>query len=222
MLGLWDADNTSGVIDTKEFGPVQCGCPLDYKIPSPNNTFGLAEIVALGTEASRGQGLDRPQAGIGDIVGIDLGQVGHVVAHGGKEKYFVPWIKFVCKFRRGERLPMPLMNYVMTEQDDAAMNCLMFKGNLITALPSALSGGMATNSRVKTGVKICAEKVLSIGQGRFVNKVWTEAQCKQGDAVIFMPSSATLNFKPKAGGRLRFTPWSECEAVLEAGYADPR
>ncbi len=219
LLGLWDPED-GGVINSKVFGPVRFDCPITYRIPAKLNTFALVQVDSLGTVASRGQGLDKPAAEVGDIVGIDLCQVGHCVSHDHNSKYFVPWIKFICKFKVGDERPKPLMNYVMTEYDETAMNQLMFKegGNGIIVPDTTLVDGLATNSKKKTGVKVAVEKVVDIGQGRFVNKMWAEPGCKIGDAVMFMPTNASLDFNPKRGRRYRFTPWSECEAVLEAGY----
>lgn len=214
-LGVWDA-GCGGYIETKEFGTVRVDCPVRYTIPAPRNTFGFVQVDSWGEGTIRGAGLDKPDVEVGDIVGVDLCQIGHCVAHGGKEKWFVPWKEFLCKFRPKDLInPTPLMNYVMTEYSEEMMGHLMFKGGSgLIAAPSVHAKGIQTNSNSNTNVRIAVEKVLGVGTGRFIKGTWTEPGCKVGQGVIFMPFQGTVHMQIGAARR-GFTPWSEIEAVLE-------
>lgn len=214
IMGIWDDGIQDGFISTELWGKVRVDCPITYKIPSPRNRFGMFQVDSWGEGTMRGAGLDKPEVEKGDIVGIDLCQVSHVVAHDGKEKWFVPWKEFLCKFDPVTLQPTPLMNFVMTEYDEEIMNHLIFKGNSnLVAVSSVHANGIQTNSNPHTNVRVAAERVVAVGQGRFVKSVWTEPGCKVGDGAIFMPCNATVDMK-LTGNRKRFTPWSEIEGVL--------
>lgn len=213
LRGLWDPE-CDGFIDSPQWGKVKVDCPLSYRIPSRRNTFALVQVDSWGEGTHRGAGLDRPEVDKGDIVGIDLCQVGHVVAHGGIAKWFIPWKEFLCKLTPVTHELVPLMNFVMTEYDEEAMNRLMFKeSGLLSATAATHANGVQTNSNPNTQVRVACERVIAVGHGRFVKKVWAEPGCKIGDAVIFMPPNATVDCQLK-GPRRRFTPWSEIEGVL--------
>ncbi len=213
IMGVWDDGIEGGVIDNALWGKVRVDCPISYKIPSPRNRFAFVQVDSWGEGTVSGSGLDKPEVEKGDIVGIDLCQVGHVVANEGQTKWFVPWKEFLCKFDKDLNCT-PLMNFVMTEYDEEIMNHLIFKSqNGLIALASAHSQGIQTNSNANTNVRIAAERVIGVGSGRFVKKVWVEANCKIGDGAIFMPTNATVDMKLR-GPRKRFTPWSEVEGVL--------
>lgn len=214
-LGVWDA-GCNGFIETKEFGAVRVDCPVRYTIPAARNTFGFVQVDSWGQGTIRGAGMDKPDVEVGDIVGIDLCQVGHTVAHAGKEKWFIPWKEFLCKFNPKDLInPTPLMNYVMTEYSEEMMNHLAFKGGTGLIAPGVTHAkGLKTNSNPNTNIRIAVEKVLGVGTGRFVKKVWTEPGCKEGQGVVFMPFQGTVHLQIGAARRA-FTPWSEVEAVLE-------
>lgn len=214
VLGLWDP-GIDGFLETEHFGKVQVACPMAYGVPAVRNSFALVEVDSWGEGTHRGAGMDKPEVEKGDIVGIDLCQVGHAVNHGGKRKWFVPWKEFLCKVTPVTFEMHPLMNYVMTVQDEQAENHLIFKGggSSVIAPPSIRGKGVKANDSSTSKHRVACERVVEVGHGRFVKKVWVEPGCQVGDAVIFMPTNASVDAQLK-GPRRRFTPWSEIEAVL--------
>lgn len=203
-----------GFIDSAVFGRVKADNPISYRVPAKRNSFGFVEVLDLGEGTPNGQGQDQPQVKPGDIVGIDICQVGHVLAHQHETKWFVPWKCFLCRFDVGARLPHPLMNWVLTEHDEEAVSRVLFKSKLLVAPRNVRTAGIRTNDNPHSQHRMAVEKVIAVGDGRFVNKSFVEVGCKPGDAVLFMPSNASVDLH-LYGTRHRFTPWSEIEGVLE-------
>lgn len=211
---LADCAVKGGFIDSAVFGRVKADNPIQYKIPAKRNSFGFVEVISLGEGTPNGQGIDKPEVKVGDIVGLDMCQVSHVVAHQHQTKWFVPWKTFLCRFDVGGKLPVPLMNWIMSEHDDEAVNRILFKDKLLVAPRNLKTGGIHTNQNPNSKHRMAVEKVLAVGQGRFVKKSFVEVGCKPGDAIMFMPTNCSVDLH-LYGTRHRFTPWSEVEGVLE-------
>lgn len=205
-----------GEIDSAVFGKVKTSDAIRYRIPCKRNTFGFVEVLELGEGTPNGQGQDKPDVKRGDIVGLDLCQVGHVLAHQHDEKYLVPWKYFLCRFSVGQSVPSPLMNWVLTQPDEESVNHLMFKNATSVVLPrGATIEGIRTNANTSSRVYLGVERVVETGPGRFVNKTFVDNGCKPGDAVLFLSTNASVDLNLLGHMRYRFTPWSEIEGVLE-------
>ncbi len=164
-----------GEIDSAVFGKVKTSDAIRYRVPSPRNSFGFAEVLSLGEGTPGGQGQDKPDVKPGDIVGLDLCQIGHELAHQHDTKCFVPWKYFLCRFSVGAKLPVPLMNWIMSVPDEEAVNHLTFKTATTVILPKTqVTSGLRTNSNTKSKVLLSCEKVIDVGSGRFVKKTFVE------------------------------------------------
>lgn len=215
---LADCAVKGGFIDSAIFGRVKADNPIQYRVPAKRNSFGFVEVLELGEGTPNGQGQDAPEVKRGDIVGIDLCQVSHLLAHQHDTKWFVPWKEFLCRFDVGSKLPHPLMNWVLTEPDEEAVSRVLFRTKLLVAPRSLRTGGIRTNDNPHSQHRMAIEKVISVGRGRFVKQAFVDVGCKPGDAAMFMPTNKSVDLH-LYGTRHRFTPWSEIEGVLE-DYAE--
>jgi hypothetical protein len=193
---------------------VKTGNPYIYKVTAARDKFAFGEVVALGNGTPYGSGRDRPEVLTGTIVGFDLGQVGHVLPNG---LYTLMWKNMLCSVREElDIFPRPLCSQVMTEPDDVAMGRLVFNRSNLILPRMTTSGGVATNDARKTSVRLRAERVLDVGPGEFVRKVFYEAGCKKRDIACYTPGG-TVHLTWREGRRLAFTPWSEIVVVIDGG-----
>lgn len=194
-----------GNIMTKMFGAVKLGNPISYTVTGKLNKFAIGRIVSLGKGTASGQGQDKPAVKVGDIVGFDLGQVGHVLPDG---NYTLIWRNLLCLFDPGRLLPMPLMNNVMVQYEDELVDRFRFqKTNLV--MPKIGAAPIKTNDRAHTRVGITVARVLDVGAGRFVRKVFEGVDVVAGEVVAFMPHNGVVDFTFTQGRLFKFVPWSE-------------
>ena len=188
------------------------GSPIQYKVTAKRDEFAFGEVVALGRGTPYGSGRERPEVLEGSIVGFDLGQVGHVLPNG---LYTLMWKNMLCTVAQNlEHLPMPLCSWVMTEPDEVAAARLIFSNsNLIVPRMTATSG-VATSDVLRTAIKLRAERVVAVGPGEFVRKVFYETGCKTRDIACYT-AGGTVHIHWKEGKRLAFTPWSEIVVVID-------
>ncbi len=194
-----------GHIMSKLFGEVRIDDAISYKVTGKLNQFAFAEVLDIGGGSVTGQGQDRPNVKSGDIVGVDLGQVGHVLPGG---EWHTTWRNLLCVFRPASDIPEPLMNRVMVEHDDKLVDRFAFQRSKLVA-PKTGRADVKTNDRVNTKVGICVGRVRAFGLGRFVRKAFERIELKYGEVVAFEPHSGTVDFMFKRGQLLRFVPWSE-------------
>jgi co-chaperonin GroES (HSP10) len=184
-----------------------------YTVTSRRDQFAFGEVVALGRGTPYGSGRERPEVVTGGIIGFDLGQVGHVLPNG---LYTLMWKNMLCRvatLAEGD-LPIPLCSQVVTVPDEVAMGRLVFSGQTSLIMPGTTSSaGIATSDVRKTNVKLRAERVVAVGQGEFVRKVFYETGCKIRDIACYT-AGATVHTSWH-GKRLAFTPWSEIVAVID-------
>ncbi len=206
-------DDRGLVVNT--LGQPRTGNPIIYKITARRDQFAFGEVVALGNGTPYGSGRDRPEVMTGTIVGFDLGQVGHVLPNG---LYTLMWKNMLCSMREElDLLPIPLCSQVMTEPDDVAMGRLAFSESSKLVLPRmTATSGVATNDCRRTAVRLRAERVVGVGPGEFVRKVFYEAGCRKGDIACYTPGG-TVHLQWRDGRRLAFTPWSEIVVVIDGG-----
>lgn len=199
---------------------VRTGNPIVYKVTAKRDQFAFGEVVALGTGTPYGSGRERPEVLVGNIVGFDLGQVGHVLPNG---LYTLMWKNMLCTVTEDLLgMPNPLCSWVMTVPDEIAAARLVFSGETKLVLPRNMNtSGVKSNDMRKTNVRLRAEKVLAVGPGEFVRKVFYETGCRKRDVACFTPGGtvhchwrANVHGEPQ---RLAFTPWSNIELVIDAG-----
>lgn len=196
---------------------IKTGNPISYKVTSRHEA-ALGEVMGLGRGTPYGSGRERPEVSMGSIVGFDLGQVGHVLPNG---LYTLMWKQMLFTVTEGSdpacswvSLPFPLCSWVMTEPDDVAMGRLVFSGSGLVVPPMTATGGVATNDNYKTKLRLRAERVVGVGPGEFVRKVFYETGCRLGDIACFT-AGATVHVHWSGGKRLAFTPWSEIVVVID-------
>jgi co-chaperonin GroES (HSP10) len=203
-----------GSIITELFGEVRLSQPVDYKITGKRNQFAFARVVRIAEEGSlTGQGQDRPDIAPGDVVGVDLGQIGHKLPGG---LWQTSWRNLLCKFSEWRDMPTPLMNQIMVEYDQQLVDRYSFQNrNTTLTIPKIGPDDIKTNDRQRTRVGLTAGRVLATGPGRFVKKTLEHINVGPGDVVMFSNASGVVDFMFKRGQLLKFVAWSECESVIE-------
>lgn len=193
--------------------PVSVGTPINYRVTGKRDQFAFGEVVGLGTGTPYGSGRDKPEVKHGDVVGFDLGQVGHVLPNG---QYTLLWKQILCRIDTGlVQPPTPLSSWVLTQQDEIAMRRLVFSGAPQLHIPGrTLAKGIGTGDARKTKVGLCAERVVAVGKGSFIKKAFVDVGCKARDIALFS-KGATVHVNWTGGAQLAFTPWSEIIAVID-------
>jgi hypothetical protein len=193
-------------------GGVRTGNPIQYRVTARRDQFALGEVVGLGRGTPYGSGRERPEVKEGTIIGFDLGQVGHVLPNG---LYTLMWKNMLCTVNRDmAEIPKPLCSWVMTTPDEIAMSRLVFANSSLIVTPSQSTSGIKTSDERKTNVRLRAERVLDVGPGEFVRKVFYETGCKLKDIACFT-AGGTVHAHWTEGRRLAFTPWSEIVVVID-------
>lgn len=200
-----------GHVMSKLFGKVRIDSPISYKITGKLNQFAFAEVLRMGKGSCTGQGRDVPALEQGAIVGVDLGQVGHVLPTG---EYHTSWRNLLCVFREHHELPWPLMNRVMVEHDDALVDRFIFRGAPLRA-PKLSGDDIKTNDRARTKVGLTVSRVVAHGPGRYVKKLLEDIDVSAGEVVAYTPSNGSVDFMFSRGRLLRFVPWSEIDFSVE-------
>lgn len=194
------------------------GNPIIYKVTAKRDQFAFGEVLALGSGTPYGSGRDRPEVLPGNIVGFDLGQVGHALPDG---TYTLMWKNMLCTVPEDlSRLPIPLCSWVMTVPDETAMARLVFSGSNLILPPMTGTGGLKTSDERKTNVRLRAERVVAVGAGEFVRKVFYESGCRAGDIACYT-AGGTVHCQWREHvaylqpPRFAFTKWSDIELVLD-------
>lgn len=184
---------------------------IQYRVTGKRDQFAIGEVVEMGPGSPYGSGRDHPDVVPGDIVGFDLGQVGHLLPDG---RYTLMFKHLLCTIPAEiTLLPQPLASWVMTVADETAVSRIAFAGDTKLIMPGRGSDGIATSDVRKTRVKLRAERVLAVGPGDFVRKVYVTPDVGARDVVCFTPGG-TVHFVWSDGQRLAFTPWSELVCAL--------
>lgn len=193
--------------------PIRIDCPIGYQVTSKRDQFAIVEVVDVGPGVKRGSGSDLPEVTEGDIIGTDLGQVGHVLPSG---LWTLQFRAALCSIS-AERtlLPLPLSSWVMTMADAEAEARLTFSGTSKLITPSRGHNGVATSDVRKTKVRLRAERLLAWGSGKFAQAaVGPDYVPRPGrDIPLYMPGG-TVHLMWPDGRRLAFTPWSEIIGVI--------
>jgi len=194
-----------------QLGNPKTGNPIVYRVTARRDQFALGEVVALGNGTPYGSGRERPEVLVGSLVGFDLGQVGHVLPNG---LYTLMWKNMLCTVTEDlAKQPAPLCSWVMTVPDEVAAARLVFSAGSALILPrSSSTSGVKSNDERKTNIRLRAERVLAVGPGEFVRKVFYETGCKTRDIACYT-HGGTVHCQWH-GERLAFTPWSEIVLVL--------
>lgn len=202
-----------GSIRSALFGDVRIDNPLVYAVTAKLNQFAMARVIRLGEGSPTGQGQDRPALEAGDVVGVDLGQVGNVLPGG---IWQTAWRNLLCQFTRESELPVPLMNRVMVEYDDKLVDRFVSqRRDAVIHLARTAGAPIKTNNRAHTKVGLTVARVLAVGPGRFVKKVFEGIQVGAGEVVSFAPTNGVVDFTFKRGQLLKFVPWSEVESSID-------
>lgn len=202
-----------GRIMSELFGEVRMSQPVHYKVTGKLNQFAMGRVVRMGKGTATGQGQDQPNVRTGDVVGVDLGQVGRILPGG---LWQTTWRNLLCVFRDGCEEPVPLMNRVMVEYDEKLVDRFAFQ-NQATKLKLLKFGheDIKTNHRAHTNSGVTVGRVLAIGPGRFVKKVFEEVGVSRGEVVMFENTNGVVDFTFRRGQLLKFVPWPEVESSID-------
>lgn len=206
-----------GDIDTKLFGKVKTGNVIQYRQTGMPNNFAFGEVLRMGPGRTHGPSSELPDVGFGSIIGFDLAKVavGCPSDEGSvklEEVYFLPFNAALCRFDVDAKLPVPLSNFVLTEQDDEGMDRFQFasrRGEKPSGLilPDTVRGrGIRTNDSKNTNLFLSVERVIDYGPGKWIKAVFQPVPDIRGKLALFvrMVSVDLLAY----GKRHRFTPYS--------------
>lgn len=219
-----------GEIDTALFGKVKTGDAIQYRQTGMPNNFAFGEVLRMGPGRTHGPSSEMPLVRSGSIIGFDLAKVavgcpsdeGRAQPDGTamlEEIYFLPFNAALCRFDVGASLPVPLSNFILTEQDDEGMDRFQFSSRR-GEKPSGLilpdtvrSRGLATNDRKGTNIHLSVERVVDVGPGKWIKSVFQEVPDVRGKLALFvrMVSVDLLAY----GKRHRFTPYSSIIGVVD-------
>lgn len=219
-----------GVIDTKLFGNVKTGDVIKYRQTAMPNNFAFGEVLRMGPGRTHGPSSEMPSVQRGSIIGFDLAKVavgcpsdeGRTQSDGTpmlEEVYFLPFNAALCRFDIDAKLPTPLSNFVLTQQDDAAMDRFQFasrRGEKPSGLilPDTVRGrGLTSNDSKGTNIFLSVERIIDVGPGKWIKSVFQGVPDVRGKLALFVRMvSVDLH---AYSVRHRFTPWSSILGVVD-------
>lgn len=161
---------------------------VDYRWTHKSG-IAFCEVLKLGNVSPYGWGSEVP-CKVGDIVLVDQADVEHCLGPKGKEELVIGFKCLLCLWDATAVEPQALSNWVLTKQDEDAMNRLELGAGSTLILPQAYSVKVSHKGRTKSlaierdgvvsnkgesssehnlsQVKVAAERVVNAGPGKFV------------------------------------------------------
>lgn len=213
-----------GEIDTELFGKVKTGNVIQYRQTAMPNNFAFGEVLRMGPGRTHGPSSEMPDVRAGSIIGFDLAKVavGCPSDEGSgtlEEVYFLPFNAALCRFDVGAKLPVPLSNFVLTEQDDEGMDRFQFasrrgeKSSGLILPDTVRARGMQSNDNKRTNIFLSVERIIDVGPGKWIKSVFQDVPDVRGKLALFVRMvSVDLHAYSK---RHRFTPWSSVLGVVD-------
>lgn len=165
--------STGETIETEQFGTVKTHGSQDYVNTKAGNHLAWGEVLSVGGGAAwmrsewregkpRHDELIRP----GDIIGFDQCQEVSLTFQG-QETFFIPVDAALCRFNPGDPIPVPLLHYIMTrEEEDAGRRITLSSAAVKLHLPrTQASGTIKVSDAPQSQVKFTVERVVAVGSG---------------------------------------------------------
>jgi hypothetical protein len=201
--------STGEEIDTAQFGKVKTHGSQDYVNTKAGNHLAWGEVQSVGAGPAWmrdgwRKGCPRHDEAIlpGDIIGFDQCQEVSLMFQG-ESTFFIPVDAALCRFNPSDPIPVPLLHYIMTrEEEDAGRRITLSSAAQKLHLPrTQASGTIKVSDAPQSQVKFTVERVVAIGTGGMAHdEIRTERSVHLEERLVIGAPGGDASLRLKAMG----------------------